>query len=150
MTGFPAAAFTALADFPLIWRWNSRSHDVLPAAALATIRPFTAVAAAAISHEEVRRCGDELKADDLIEIDAASGESAVRERLAALGVAADEAIVVSWSPSLALLTRWETFVRYWDAFCYPSSDDVTVWAPASDWTLCYWHFEQIHFRRRQG
>ena len=123
---------------------------MLPAAALATIRPFTAVAAAAISHEAARRCGDEVRADDGIEIDGAASESAVREHLAALGVAADEAIVVSWSPSLALLTRWETFVRYWDAFCYPSSDDVTVWAPASDWTLRYWHFEQIHFRRRQG
>jgi len=150
MTGLSAGDFTALADFPLLWRWTSPTHAVLPAAALATIRPLTALAAAAISHEAVRRCADEVKADDVVEIDAAASDSAVRERLAALDVGADDAILVSWSPSLALLTRWETFVRYWDAFCYPSSDDVTVWALESDWTLCYWHFEQIDFRRRQA
>ena len=87
MTGLSAGDFTALADFPLLWRWTSPTHAVLPAA-LATIRPLTALAAAAISHEAVRRCADEVKADDVVEIDAAAGESAVRERLAALDVGA--------------------------------------------------------------
>ena len=71
----------------------------------------------------------------------------VRDRLAALPVAADERVILSWSDALAVETRWRTFVRYWDAFCYPSTDDVTMWSPGGDSTLCYRHFQVIQFGR---
>ncbi len=59
----------------------------------------------------------------------------------------DERIVVSWSSDIALVTRWDTFLDHWDAFCYPSSDDVTVMPLRGGWALCYYHDELMEFSR---
>jgi hypothetical protein len=148
MKEFSAADFAPLDDFPLLGRWTRRSHDLLPAAALATIRPLTRAAAAALAPEAANRCSErpafELELSISAEWD--DGEP-VRERLWALGIPHDERVILSWTRELAVETRWETFVQHWDAFCYPSSDDVTVWARHSDWTLCYRHFQFIEFSR---
>ena len=148
MTEFTAADFAPLDDFPLLGRWVSRTHDLLPATALGTIRPLTPAAAARLGAEAAvrgaRRPVSELELAISAEWD--SPES-VRQRLTALPIAGDAEVVLSWNAALAVVTRWGTFVGYWDAFCYPSSDDVTAWAPGGDWTLSYHHFQFIEFGR---
>jgi hypothetical protein len=54
-------------------------------------------------------------------------------------------VYVSWSKELAVETSWEIFTKYWDDFCYPSSDDVTVTPVSGAWQLSYHHFEQFEF-----
>jgi hypothetical protein len=148
MDEFEASDFAPLDDFPLVWRWTRRSHDLLPTAVLATIRPLSPAAARALAAEAAARCrgrrASELDLSILAEWDDADS---VRGRLQELEIEDNEQIILSWSQSVALLTRWGTFARYWDAFCYPSSDDVTVWSRTGDWTLCYRHFQVIEFGR---
>jgi hypothetical protein len=148
MRELTAADFTPLDDFPLLGRWTSRAHNLLPADALASIRPLAPAVAAEIAPHAAAACRGRAAAELELAISAEWDDpEPVRRRLEALGVARDTAVVLSWDASLAVLTRWDTFVRYWDAFCYPSSDDVTVWAPGGDWTLCYRHFQFIEFGR---
>ena len=75
-------------------------------------------------------------------------EASLSAPLEALGIAPDRPVVVHWDARTAALTDWGTFAAHWGAFCYPSSDDVTVWEPGADWTLAYWHYEVIQFRQR--
>jgi hypothetical protein len=39
------------------------------------------------------------------------------------------------------------FVGRWDDFCFPSSDDVTVYPADERWLLEYAHREEFVFRR---
>jgi hypothetical protein len=147
---FSAADFTPLDDFPLLWRWTRDSHNRLTALTLATIRPLGAEAAAAVAPEAVRLCGEMAAAGP--ESALATGDkdaAAVRSWLARLDGPDGADVVVSWSATLAIVTRWETFIQHWDAFCYPASDDVTVGAPSGAWALCYHHSERFEFTRRR-
>ncbi|HWQ91126.1 MAG TPA: hypothetical protein VN673_05605 [Clostridia bacterium] len=54
-------------------------------------------------------------------------------------------IYVSWTKQLAVETKWDIFTEYWDDFCYPSSDDVTVVPVVGEWQFIYQHYEQFDF-----
>jgi hypothetical protein len=140
--------FAPLERFALLWRWTSPTHAVLPAAALATIRPLQPAAIARFDTEAEARClaDGAGPAEGSFAADALDA-AGVRARLEQLEIASTESVLVHWNRDLAVQTTWATFVRYWDSFCYPASDDVTVWAPGADWTLCYWHHEHMTFRR---
>ena len=141
--------FAPLDSFPLLGRWTRRSHDLLPADALATIRPLAPSAALALANEARSRCQPRAISDLEMTISAEwDAPEPVRDRLAALPIPGDERVILSWANDLAVETRWQTFVGYWDAFCYPSSDDVAVWSLGGNWTLCYRHFQVIQFDRR--
>jgi hypothetical protein len=150
VTEFSTADFVPLDDFPLLWRWTRRSYDLLPAPALATIRPLGECAAAAVAPEAAARCGQVAGAAIEFALDTGGEDaSAVRSWLARLEIPAVVPVIVSWAPHLAIVTCWETFAQHWDAFCYPASDDVTVWAPGDGWTLCYHHFERLEYVHRR-
>jgi len=140
--------FAPLDEFPLLGRWTRRTHDLLPSDVLATIRPLVPAVAAALAPEAVSRCEPQAVSDREVTISAEwDAPEPVRDRLAALPILPDERVILSWSDDVAVETRWKTFVRYWDAFCYPSTDDVTVWSLGGDWTVCYRHFQVIQFGR---
>ena len=71
-----------------------------------------------------------------------------RDTLAGLPIGADERIVVSWEPAVALETSWRTFTTQWQAFCYPGTDDVTISPLDERWVLCYHHWEAFSFTAR--
>jgi len=60
---------------------------------------------------------------------------------------AEAPVVVSWQAELGVRTTWYIFADYWEAFCYPSSDDVTVWPEGKDWVLAYYHYELFEFAK---
>ena len=125
-------------DFPLSWRWTSETHDLLPPDMLATIEPLT----------EERRAAPKNVAQYEIAITTEWDDpDAPRRMLARLGIDEDTLVLISWTPTLAVRCPWRTFVRYWNAFCHPSSDDATVWSPSESWTLNYRHFEALQFDR---
>lgn len=115
---------------------------------MASLAPLTQIAAARLALEAGTRCSERGASELRLSFGAeAKSASAVRSRLETLAIASDERVILSWSAESALVTRWDTFVQHWDAFCYPSSDDVTVWPLSGEWTLCYHHDETIDFRR---
>jgi hypothetical protein len=54
-------------------------------------------------------------------------------------------VYVSWDQDSAIETTWSIFTEYWDDFCYPSSDDVTVLPITGGWWLEYRHYEEFKF-----
>lgn len=148
---FDDSEFAPLDDFPLLWRWTTPSRAVLPAEVLGQIRPLGAEAAARLAPDARDRCRATVTAGWSTVIAAESERYApVRVRLQALPVEPATHVVVSWDQATAIVVPWGVFVDYWTDFCYPSSDDVTVWVPAGEWTLCYHHFGVFEFGPAPG
>jgi hypothetical protein len=131
--------FSLLDDFPLCWRWTEERANVLPAHDLARIHPLTAARAAEIAPRAAYLCDQRRDLPFWLNADAAPAK--VEARLRALHIAPKERVVVSWNEGTAVVTDWDFFCHYWDDFCYPSSDDVTVLAVNGQWVLCYDHCE---------
>ena len=156
---FSSAEALPLSQFGLLWRWNDPRHAVLPDGAIAQIHALSARAAAELARTAATLGATFPEGQWPTRIPAPSDSQAatdrVRAALQALPIAAAETIVVSWSVELAVFARWGIFAEYWDTFCYPSSDDVTVWptrlsaggpeAQREAWVLQYRHYELIEF-----
>ena len=54
-------------------------------------------------------------------------------------------VLFDFSPKAAICT-WEIFVKYWDDFCYPSSDDVFIFPMKKNWILFYSHEEMFQYK----
>ena len=54
-------------------------------------------------------------------------------------------VFISWDNHLAVLTTVDFLCRFWDDFCYPSSDDVLILPLTGDWIIHYWHEEVMWF-----
>jgi hypothetical protein len=137
-------------SFELAWRWTRPTHNVLPADVMAQIKPLDG---AALPDGLVRdeRHLDASRFDDIRRGDADVSVEEGADWLGRLPVAPAEQVVVSWPDwRLALETNWGVFTRFWDDFCYPSSDDVEVFPPSGDWLLLYQHFEEFEWGRRRA
>lgn len=62
----------------------------------------------------------------------------------------NENLYISWNRSTSLYTTKEIFVRYWDDFCYPSSDDITIISELTNWIYFYNHIEVGQFWKRKN
>jgi hypothetical protein len=147
----PASDRHALANFPLAWRWLQETHDPLPDDVLDDIQPLSRTAARHIAGEAARRCR-EGPLGEFTDSFSAEGDHAdsVHERLLLLPIPPESRVFVSWASEVAIDTSWRTFRTHWDAFCYPSSDNVTIWTPGEPWTVCYRHFEFIEVQLPPG
>jgi hypothetical protein len=133
--------FRPIDEFPLAWRWTDpRQHPLAPDV-LAEIRPLTEASAETIAAEAVDRCR-EASVSEFAETWSAQWDDpdSVRKRPQLLAIGRSARVLVSWGRRRAVETSWSVFYRRWDAFCYPSSDDVTVWSPGAGWAVCYRHF----------
>jgi len=61
----------------------------------------------------------------------------------------DENIFISWNRSTCLYTSKDIFIKYWDDFCYPSSDDITIISELTNWVYFYNHIEVGQFWMRK-
>jgi hypothetical protein len=138
--GYSGTDFIHLGDCPLAWRWER-----IPGTARLAIRPLREDVSERLRPLAVRL--DPGHGPDVVEIDAATSPATVSTALRALGVPS-EAEVVAWWPWGAVVVPWHVFAEYWDDFCYPSSDDLTVWPSDQQWSLGYDHDERFRFRRR--
>ena len=135
--------FRPLETMELSWRWLSQSHTKMPEPVRQTIRALRpevamSVAKQAVALFEVAMAG--------LPFDASGDVEAVTSWLKALDVGGSESAVISWDDSNAVVTTWRTFVEYWSDFCYPSSDDVTIWPCRGSWVLRYAHTDEFRFR----
>lgn len=130
-------------DFPLAWRWTQPSHSVLPAEVLGDIRPLETFVAAGIG-----RTVPAESASTTTRGARHSDRDEVRRWLRGVQPDSNARVYVSWSKDLAVETSWDIFTKYWDDFCYPSSDEVTVVPVSGTWQLVYHHYEQFDFTMR--
>jgi hypothetical protein len=133
--------------FRLAWRWTHPSHNVLPADILAQIKPLehTEPPDGIGPRGELNQAGF---ADTRTTQTSGSPES-VSRWLGQLDIKPSDQITIHWDDQTAVETTWGIFAQFWDDFCYPSSDDVTVFPSGGSWILQYRHEESFEWARRQ-
>ena len=94
---------------------------MLPAEVLQRLRPLDSDAASMLSDSAPETLGPRAMSCSPSSVEEAA------QWLASLATPAERVILV-WGPSTALSLPWNVFVTYWSDFCYPSSDDVDVFA----------------------
>jgi hypothetical protein len=57
----------------------------------------------------------------------------------------NENLFISWNRKTCIYTTKDIFIKYWDDFCYPSSDDVTIISELTNWVYFYNHIEVGRF-----
>ncbi len=127
-------------EFPLAWRWTQASHAVLPDQVIDQLRPLNPAEAMRVHTIPVaeRPPGISCSTNN-------PDPSGVQVWLRRVQPDVAARVYVSWDQDLAIETTWRIFTQYWDDFCYPSSDDVTVIPVAGSWRLDYYHYEQFEF-----
>jgi len=136
-------------EHPLAWRWTDAKHAILPEATLAQMQALEEVEAKQLNQKSLDfLAGERLSpekfptiachsADVLLEV----GRSWLRDQQSDLTAQ----VFISWQEDLAIRTTWDIFTAHWDAFCYPSSDDVAIWPDSEQWIVFYHHYEEFEF-----
>lgn len=130
-------------EFPLAWRWTQSSHAVLPADVLASLAPLQSQAA-----DRLYRQGEDVfrrHAAAVVSHNASEDPETTRAWLKALAIASHAQVFVAWDRKTGIALPWQTFVAYWDDFCYPSSDDVFVFPAQGAGALAWSHHEVFEF-----
>ncbi|MBI1176199.1 hypothetical protein GC207_02030 [bacterium] len=132
-------------EFPLAWRWTDARYAVFPPDVLAQLCPCSLEEASRLFELAVALSRSEDPAAQRFNAEGAPEQ--VSAWLQARQPRLQEEVFVCWSADTALRLPWTTFVQRWDDFCYPSSDDVTVFPQHGNWMLLYHHWEEFEFRQ---
>ena len=130
-------------EFPLAWRWTDSRYTVLSEVVLSQLQPLGAQDAQ-LEFERARNFQEDSGIAHSADVSDEDGCAWLRARHDGLS----NIVTISWSPDCALRTSWQIFTEHWSDFCYPSSDDVTVWPDSERWVLFYHHHEQFQFIQR--
>ena len=147
-----------LKDFELNWRWEKPHNPNISDSEKAKIEPVSVIESKRLNKIiEYFEIEGNLK-NDYIETDwiYASSESdktkkLFRRKLASIIEKWNEGLIVSWDQTTTLKVTKEIFLKYWDDFCYPSSDDVIIISLETNWIMYYRHNElaKIWIRRNE-
>lgn len=61
----------------------------------------------------------------------------------------NENLFISWNRTTCIYTTKDIFIKYWDDFCYPGSDDITIISEMTKWVYFYNHIEVGRFWERK-
>jgi len=145
---FSALATIDMDEFRLKWRWTDAKYCLIPNSDLNLISPLnkTDSEIAWKKSLEFPNGDSESSTDNLNFKDTQTGEVEENEILSWLNEKLPHCqILISWQPDTAVITNTQIFIKYWDEFCYPSSDDVTIWPENESWVLQYRHYEQFWY-----
>ena len=150
-------------SFSLRWRWTDATWNLLPDDDLACIRPLTTRKAAELD-EQLRELVNPVCLRIVSEtysslrsiaakpnyatFDTSGDASSTENWLRTVLPSHDGGVFVSWDNATAATVRLAVFIKYWDDFCYPLSDDVVVVPPSAEWVLYYFHEETFFFWNR--
>lgn len=138
-------------EHPLAWRWTDPKYAVLPDDVLEKMVPIGVEDSVKLFTKSCHFNGKDGLSTDLFEVDVISTEGISAEAGSAWlwDQQPDAAVNVflSWQPQSAIRTTWGIFAKYWEEFCYPSSDDLNVWPEDGDWAFLFHHEEEFHFGR---
>jgi hypothetical protein len=142
----------SMSEFPLKWRFTEDKFDKLPDEHLELIKPLDIDASRFLwefimqinLHDDVPfkkgffRTIDKAKILD-------DNQDEVKKWLYQRGFSFDKPVFLSWQPTEALVVPWKIFIKYFDAFYYGSSDDLTVIDRSLTWALLFYHEDEIYF-----
>lgn len=148
------ADMVPLTSHCLARRWTDPNFNVLPESDVARIRPLSPAKARLVWDtlgqllDPKGQCLSPALFSEVHSTGAAGDPGEVRKWLSSHLPPRAGDVAVSWQPAEAVVTPAEVFCRYWDEFCYPGSDDVTVWSLNDDWAVLYDHEEHLSFGKR--
>lgn len=137
-----------LNNFSLNWRWEETHNSMISISEKALIKP--------VSESESKRLNkviDYFEVEDNLKKDfnetewiSASCEKvekidSFRKTIDSILEPWNENVIITWNRTTTLTTTKEIFLKYWDDFCYPSSDDVTIISEDTNWIMFYDHIE---------
>jgi len=144
----------SIGNFRLKWRWTDPTYCELPEDELALIQPLSEGSAKQLW--EKSRTFLEKDSDFSFDKERFQSVDSIKctESKAVKQWLTDRlptgALIISWRPDTAVLTQAALFTKYWEEFCYPSSDDVAIWSETENWLLHYSHEEVFSFGRTVG
>ncbi len=144
-------------QFKLKWRFNDSKYDVLPPIHLAQVKPLAPADA-----RHLRNRINEANLHKAIPFTEGyfrsvvstsmsdSGEWAAEERrvrkwLYQRGIPFQQRVWLSYDGQCGIETTWKILIKYWSAFYYPSSDDLTVIDGSFNWALFFFHEDEVFF-----
>ncbi len=132
----------------LAWRWTDSNYAQLPEDVLGQLLPIDV--AEAVKHHKVALSylGRDALSPLFTSLVLSTKHLSAEEGTCWLkqhGPPSSTEIILSWDPTVALRTTWAIFVKYWQEFCYPASDDLVVFPSIGNWALLYHHEEEFHF-----
>jgi hypothetical protein len=144
-------------QFPLKWRFTDPRYDVLPTIHLAQVKPLAPADAKRlwdlILQAEIHRALPFTQGHFLSVVSTHIGDShrnqvedrRVRKWLYQRGVPFRQRVWLSYQRDRAIETTWKMLVKYWTAFYYPISDDLTVIDGSLNWALLFFHEHEVFF-----
>ena len=143
---------TSLDKFPLKWRWTEKEYCILPKDELAQITPLESSSAKKVWDKTLtfidKKSDFSANPEMFTVIDTINSTDIEKSSNWLKETIPNSKVIVSWQPGTAVLTSTEIFIKYWDEFCYPASDDVTIYPEDESWVLHYWHEEAFCFARK--
>lgn len=130
---------TNIKEFELSWRWTQESHTVIPENDLFLIQPLSLDSAI-----QVFESANKLLSSTKVE----SKGLTIQHIEFLKSNLTEEPIIISWGKETAVKTNTVIFIKYFDDFCYPSSDDITIYPTSKSWCLTYQHFEVLCFAKQ--
>ena len=141
--------FISLNEFNLKWRFTEEKYNCLPVEDLSLIQPLSKRKAREIYRYSRKFLGNAslLKSEfsTVESLQTSDDYEAVRDWLRAKEILPETRVAISWDKANCVITSWRVFCKYWDDFCYPSSDDILVWSSPEDWFLYYCHHEIFEY-----
>lgn len=132
-------------DFELSWRWEKTHSPEISEAEKTQIEPSEVESKRLNKIIDYFEKEDNLKKSftqtDWISANSENDEKIeqFRNQLTSIIEQWAEGIIVTWNRTTTLRTSKEIFLKYWDDFCYPNSDDVTIISEKTNWVMFYNH-----------
>jgi hypothetical protein len=155
--------FRSSDSFELWWRWANPKRVMLSESELAQIQPLTEKKAQEIWQTEFvyitelwryrfNSTLEPVTSSSLFEwvqhIDiSVANKEAVQQHLTTFQSQGNQIVIVMWEPTIAVAVPWHVFCTHFWSFCYPVTDDVSVWPISELWGLQYDHQDQLIFGR---
>ncbi len=153
----PRFATVPMDQFSLKWRFTDPRYDVLPLIHLAQVKPLAPADAQRLwdlilqagIHRAVPFSDGYFRSVVGTRIGDSHGDEGedrrVRKWLYQRGVAFRRRVWLSYQPDCAIEATWKILIKYWTAFYYPISDDLTVIDGSFDWALLFHHEAEVFF-----
>ena len=143
-------------DFELGWRWSENHNNNVPLADLANIKPLSTTESKRIYKaieyfESEHRLSEAFESTEWFVASSDTQEDIAKfsECFKTLAQPYDENLYISWNRKTCLYTTKEIFIAYWDDFCYPSSDNITIISELTNWVFFYNHIQVGRFWKRK-
>ena len=142
----------SLENFSLKWRFNDEKYNKLPKEDLDQLKPLDKDASLFLwnfiadnnLHNDIPFKKDFFKTIDKAKI-LENNENEIKKWLYQRGIPFDKQVFLSWEQTKGMIVPWKIFIKYFDSFYYGSSDDLTIIDQSLNWSLLFYHEDEIYF-----